>query len=293
MRKKAIERQAEKLMKLLHRAEVVKSVGSSRNFRGALVRIGTYLAENGHKDFRSVTKEVAIFYLETRAQEVKQSSLNMDRQALQHVMRHVTKQLEPEEALTVVKSELDQALASRNYTDQQKDLIAQRQAEHNQLATQIAHAAGLRAHELLTLRRISERGPDKRERSDKKFLGREGQIYTVKGKGGLVREVLIPDHLAAKLEAVRLPEPVTIKDREVIYQSFYRIGGGNGWSQSYSKTSRTALGWSRGGHGLRYSYAQSRMKELRNNGVYYEEAQKVVSQEMGHFRPEITEVYLR
>ena len=30
------------------------------------------------------------------------------------------------------------------------------------------------------------------------------------------------------------------------------------------------------------------MSELRNNGIYYEEALEVVSQEMGHFRPEIT-----
>ena len=257
MRKRAIERQAEKFMRILHKAGVIKSVGSSRNIRGALVRIGVYLSENGHKDFRSVTKEVATSYLETRAQEVKQSSLNMDRQALQHVMRHVTKQLDPEETLTVIKSELDQALSSRIYTDQQKDLIAEKQADHNQLATQIAHAAGLRAHELFTLRRLSERGPDDRPASDKKFLGREGQVYTVQGKGGLCRAVLIPNDLATRLESSRLPEPTTIKDREVIYQSIYKIGGGNAWSKSYSKISKSALGWSRGAHGLRHSYAQS------------------------------------
>ena len=35
------------------------------------------------------------------------------------------------------------------------------------------------------------------------------------------------------------------------------------------------------------------MIELQNLGWKYDSALAVVSQEMGHFRPEITEVYLR
>ncbi|MDF5425801.1 site-specific integrase, partial [Vibrio parahaemolyticus] len=50
--------------------------------------------------------------------------------------------------------------------------------------------------------------------------------------------------------------------------------------------------WSTGAHGLRHSYAQERMSELQKN-MTYEKALEVVSQEMGHFRPDITEVYLR
>jgi len=62
---------------------------------------------------------------------------------------------------------------------------------------------------------------------------------------------------------------------------------------STTKASTRALGWTFGAHGIRHTYAQKRMIELQNLGWKYDSALAVVSQEMGHFRPEITEVYLR
>jgi hypothetical protein len=60
------------------------------------------------------------------------------------------------------------------------------------LATQLAYAAGLRAHELLTLQRLEQRtASTHRQWSSQRFLGRKGEVYTVVGKGGLIREVLI------------------------------------------------------------------------------------------------------
>ena len=44
---------------------------------------------------------------------------------------------------------------------------------------------------------------------------------------------------------------------------------------------------------MRHEYAQERMETLQSMGYEYREALEVVSQEMGHFRPDITEVYLR
>ena len=41
------------------------------------------------------------------------------------------------------------------------------------------------------------------------------------------------------------------------------------------------------------SYAQKRMDELRSHGLTREYALEVVSQEQGHFRLDITEMYLR
>jgi hypothetical protein len=38
------------------------------------------------------------------------------------------------------------------------------------------------------------------------------------GKGGLIREVLIPSKLATKLEQYKLNEPVKITDRGIHYQ---------------------------------------------------------------------------
>ncbi|MXY16139.1 MAG: site-specific integrase [Acidobacteria bacterium] len=167
-----------------------------------------------------------------------------------------------------------------------------RNSPRNGLATLIAYAAGLRAHELLTLARPDERPPDVRPARLEKFDGRPGTDYTVVGKGGLVRVVRIPDDLAARLEERRLDEPVRVSDREIRYQSRYDIAGGEAWSRSFSRASESALGWSRGAHGLRHSYAQERMAELQR-GIRYDDALEVVSQELGHFRPGITREYLR
>lgn len=79
----------------------------------------------------------------------------------------------------------------------------------------------------------TERISDKRLALATKFAGREGVLYTVKGKGELIREVLIPHHLANRLEELRPPEPITITDRRIYYQQHYAINGGNRWSSSF------------------------------------------------------------
>jgi integrase len=183
---------------------------------------------------------------------------------------------------------------SRAYNTEQIARIAAHQATHNALATEIALAAGLRAHELLGLRRTHHREPDHRPAHSMKFSGiRESTIgYSVHGKGGLVREVRIPISLARRLEKTRLAEPRAATDRGINYQQMYAIGGGQPWSKSVSAASKKALGWSNGAHGLRHAYAQQRMAMLERH-LPRSQALEVVSQEMGHFRPEITEVYLR
>ncbi|WP_244958596.1 hypothetical protein [Pseudoalteromonas fuliginea] len=107
---------------------------------------------------------------------------------------------------------------------------------------------------------MSERKSDSRPALDSKWLGREGSIYAVKGKGGLIRDVLIPNALATQLEQRRLAQPITVRDREINYLQRYEIGGGYKWSCSFSKASN-------GGHGLRHSYAQERMDELKGFGA--------------------------
>jgi len=117
--------------------------------------------------------------------------------------------------------------------------------------------------------------------------------YTVTGKGGLIREILLPHDLAVQLEARRLDTPVMVRDQGIRYQQRYDIGAGRTWAASFRNAANRTIGWSRGSHGLRHAYAQERMKELQASGFMYRNALEIVSQELGHFRPEITEVYLR
>lgn len=134
---------------------------------------------------RGLTREQAIAYLEQRGQAVGQKCLDMERQAIQAMFRHVTNKLGAGETLPVIKADQPQVLGSRAYNPQQVALICERLAPHNALATEIAYTAGLRAHELLTLQPRSERTPDPRPALPTKFEGREdGSRYVVTGKGG-------------------------------------------------------------------------------------------------------------
>ena len=284
--------QAAHVMKSLQ-GHHLRSVGTVRNYEQGLTRVAEWTQrERLPGGLRAMTPELAIRYLEQRGQEVGQKALDMERQAMQAMMRHVTHALATDGRLPVIKSEFAQVLTARAYTAPQVALIAAAQTPKHGLATALAYAAGLRAHELLTLRRGEERAADPRPALASKWQGRDGVIYTVQGKGGLVREVMLPHALAERLEAVRLDAPRAITDRGVFYQSSYDIGGGQRWSNSVSAASERVLGWSSGAHGLRHSYAQERMHELQRT-LLRDTALETVSQEMGHFRPEITEVYLR
>ncbi|HDY7429308.1 site-specific integrase [Vibrio vulnificus] len=291
-------KQAASVMKSVQ-GKALASVGTVRNYEQALTRVAEYTKEQRiDGGLRGLTPEQAILYLEQRGEQVGQKALDMERQAIQCMMQHVTGHLTISTTLPVIKSEQTQALSSRAYTAQQAHLVSQHQTEKHSLATQLAHACGLRAHELLTLRPREERLPDDRLPDDRpslesKWSGREGKLYTVEGKGGLVRDVLVPHSLSQKLETLRHEAPKHILDRGVHYTNHYAIGGGQPWSNSFSAAANRCLGWSEGAHGLRHSYAQERMHELQSSGLSRELALETVSQEMGHFRPEITEVYLR
>ena len=263
----------------------IHSVGTARGYEQALKGFAEYLQTRHLGDLGSVTAKEAQQYLADRATMVAQKTLDLDRQAIQ---MHLGIQLE------VVKSEKVTILSTRSYTLAQVERIASAQTERNSLATQIAYTAGLRAHELLTLRPAGERQASMhREWSGDRFAGRSGERYTVEGKGGLVREVLLSKDLSARLEATRLAEPRQVTDRGVNYMQRYNINGGRVWSQSFSAASKRELGFSNGAHGLRHSYAQERMQELQHSGMRYDEAKRTVAQEVGHFDKETTEAYLR
>ena len=263
----------------------IHSLGTARGYGQALKGFADYLREHRLGDLPGATDQEARQYLAERSHRVGQKTLDLDRQAIQ---MHLGLRLE------VVRSDRESTLSTRSYTPAQVARIASAQSEANGLATRLAYHAGLRAHELLTLRPAGERSASgHRQWSADRFAGREGVRYTVVGKGGLVREVLLTRELAAAVEARRLEEPRLVVDRGVQYVQCYTIGGGRSWSQSFSSASRRELGFSNGGHGLRHSYVQERMDELQRRGMAYEQARATVAQEVGHFAGETTEAYLR
>ncbi|AEF04904.1 integrase [Alteromonas naphthalenivorans] len=295
------QKQAVKVMaRMQGRDNPIKSIGTARGYTNCLKKVARYVNQQFNISLRELTPEQAKQYLDVRSEEVGQKTLDQERQAIQAMMLNVTKALDisdKKDRLSFIKSAKDEIEKSRAYTNQQVSMIASAQSEKHALATQISYAAGLRAHELYTLKPLEHREVEYRqEREETKntlFNARNGMRYTVVGKGGLEREVLIPVHLVEKLESRRFAEPQKVKDRGIFYRSHYNIGGGNNWSSSFSAASKRTLFRSSGAHGVRHSYAQERMRELQRVGLSRSLAYKTVSHELGHLREAITAVYLR
>lgn len=273
------------------------SVRSYKETTSTLAKIGKAL---GVTQLKEITPEMASKYLNDRKEvrsvtkvcgkekdydNLSQKTLDAERKALSILTGT---------GLERVFSNSGRREASRSYTHEQVEDIKSAQNEKQRFATELARASGLRAQELLTLRRADDdKKTTNRTWRDDRFEGLKGEVYIVTGKGGLKREVLIPTDLAKKLESYRLDKPKIVIDRKVKLSSCYDISGGKNFSKSFCGASKRALGFSHGAHGLRHTYARERYETLRLLGKSEIDAKTIVSQELGHFRPTITEVYLR
>ena len=142
----------------------------------------------------------------------------------------------------------------------------------------LAYSEGLRIHEVARL--------------DKSQLvnALKEDILIVKGKGGLVRNIPIHNkELVQRLcDDTKNGYKVFINKEE---QTHKVINNLQVFIYNYNKefnNSDKNLTF----HGLRHAYAQNRCRELRNKGIDDYNARLKVSKELGHFRVEITEIYL-
>ena len=276
-------------------SSTLSSIRTASEYKRDLIRAAESIQkEHGIKRLSEITPSMALEHLEQRADIIGQKALDNERLSLQ-MLNQPGYALENHKIERIIaEGGHNKYPGTRAYTNDQIELITQHQQPHNSLSTQIAYAAGLRQHELFTLNRVQEQpASSHRKWRSERFQGRDGVIYTVKGKGGLIREVIIPHHLANQLEKLRLNEPIKTRDREINYLKHYHIGAGQAWAKSFREAAKRGYGSHKGAHGVRHSYAQQRMAELRTERFSYKQALAIVSQELGHFRPEITEVYLR
>lgn len=273
----------------------IASIGSERNYRQCIKQYYDYCDKNNiNPDYRGSLMNL-IIYLTERSKCVKQKTLNQIRQAFQLVYK---------QKLPLINSIINSEYGKRSYELSEVNSIITKQSEKNLITTLISFHSGIRAHEAATILPLDERPISSHRCWDsRRFSGLlEQKIYTVTGKGGLTREISLPLWLSERLEGRRI-QPIQIIDREIIYLLNYDIGYGQAWSQSFTSASQKALGFSWGGHGLRHSYSKARLSQLIkffetncsqsgcNNPK--EDALLVLSQELGHFRPDIVLCYLR
>ena len=269
-------------------------IHSIRTMNESIRKIAAAAEEMGVYRLKEITPQQAMEYLVKRKNSgISQKELSSERRALERVI-FVN---EPENRLPNVLAKKPPSdslsLSNRAYSGEQIREIITTQNPYHALSTLIAHNAGLRAEELYTLRRQDEISVSPhREWGKERFSGREGVIYIVTGKNGLRREVMLHPLLAEQLENRRLDKPKELTNYKCRISSYYDICGGNNFSKAFGRASMKVLDWSKGAHGLRFSYAQERMDTGLINFSYLD-AKIIVSEELGHFRHEITEVYLK
>lgn len=177
----------------IHSMSTFKTYSRVLGNAGKWIRIKFGLAK-----IDEMTPEMAQAYLASRRSEgIGQKQLDNDRVSMEYMTGKLARVFSDREAVR----------ARRSYSKSEAERIARRQSDRNALATRVAYDAGLRAHELHTLRRADEDSPStvRAWRSDL-FQGRSGVRYVVTGKGGLAREVLLSHELSRAVEARRLSE---------------------------------------------------------------------------------------
>jgi integrase len=263
----------------------IRSVATENGYRSAVNQYHQWLAAYRLSPREAQTIGMLLEFLDEYAEAHAQASVDHMRLALQKCYSV---------KLGHVESGLPQIVRGRAYHFRELERILERQTRRNQLSVLLCIDAGLRAHECLTLfPRDCGEPSSYREWSKERFTGRKDyQVFLVKGKGGLVREVAVSLPIAEAVNQTRRPEPRMVTDRGINHESYFDLAGGQALSASFTSASQKALGWSLGLHGLRHAFAQERLQVLISI-LGSERALLVLSQELAHFREAVSLQYLR
>ena len=267
---------------------VVTSVLTEKAHVSALTKFAQWLLDLKGKHLKNANRQEAIDYLEERALTRRQSTVDLDRQA-------VNMHLGFDGPLDFVAAKIATVEKDRAYTQQQIELLVAEAEADLALSILIASDAGLRGMELITLSTPATMAPSVRAKwSVDRFTGREGDVrFVVHGKGGLRREVRLTPELSKLVMALLRRQPVRLSHRGAHLTSCFDICGGHKFAVEFSKLSLRVLGFTHGAHGLRHSFAQRRRTELLCAGFSVKEMLLILSQELGHFHTQNTLTYLR
>jgi integrase len=263
----------------------IRSIKTQMNFCDVLIQFARFLEVNKAGNLKDFPLEMAELFLLARSKNVGAGQLKLDRWALQIFLNR---------KLPAIEAAIPQVLKPRALLSEYVEAIISAQQPHMALSTELAYSCGLRSVELITLATEDLQPRHVRPIPPYLFhLAPDGELLTVRGKGGLVRWVKVPHPLLERLQATLRKRPRQVSHQTAKYTSYFDIPGGHAWAQDFSKTCRALFGSSPAAHGLRHSYVERRLTELLTAGLSEREARYTVSVEIGHFRPSIIDHYTR
>lgn len=250
------------------------SFSASYDYRETWRAIGQHARELGQKDMARITAEHVKSFLDMR-RESKIAHSTWQKEA-----SHAGKLGNAISALTGVRVSFREAInelrpgakdalenpdRNRGYVDP-RGVIAEINNPVSNLVATIQLEGGARCHEVTQIR------------ADQ--LREGNQIDLTNTKGGMPRTIEVKPETFQRLQKTLNERGGVIR----VNQSTYR----NHVAEAASRAGEVNSGT----HDLRYNFAQHRYMELTKDGYAPEQAHYLISEEMGHHRPDITLHYL-
>ena len=235
----------------------------------------------GVKDIEKLQSEHIQAYLETKiADGVKYSTFQKYAAALEKLEVALNKYAESHNTgreyhfdLSSVREQarevLERSQTTRAY-ENPKALINSIQNPEYRIIAQTQYEGGFRISELNHL-------------SEKNFKD-NNTFQVISGKGGKDREVPLSKETYQALKSL-LDKADPSDGKYKFDMNDYR----NALKEAAERSGQEYTG----SHGLRWNFAQEKFAELQEQGKTYEQALQIVSNLLGHERPDITEHYLR
>jgi len=255
--------------KVSDKAHSIKEV---QNLRSVTTQYINFVKENyAGKVAGNINADSAKAFLEAKATEVKGSTLNTYTSLMQKVSDNLNKDgignLNRQD-IQSIKQELkeDYSLSKEHINRAYENAQAIQNEMRNttmSLSADLQAEAGLRANDAIN--------------SDKWQINSDNTLTINDSKGGITYTTspLSPELIERVAEAKEMGYRANYNEyREALKEAVQSTG------QNYTGT-----------HGLRYSFAQERLEELKQNGYTEAEAKGQVSLEMGHSRLDITNHY--
>ena len=263
-----------------HRA-VIRSRGTALAYRNCIANFLSFRAAGGYPHAGPFLRVEMDEFLHLNSLTWQQKTVEQHRQALGKVFSI---------DLPRYRAAVPSYVRGRAYTEAEFERILEVIGQKHRLPIALLYRCGLRTEEILRISDIEIRKPSpQRPWRDDLFTGLTDVIVcTCTGKGGLTRRIAIPVRLYSELEQYRLDQPTIVRNRGKDLESHFDLVGGQALSMAFTRASRLALGFGLGAHGLRYSYIQRRLSQLEALGFSPLDRLAICSQEVGHFREDIT-----
>jgi len=257
----------------------IYSYQTAESYKDVWHQVADFAKENcSLKDIEKLSSTEIKAYLESRAAEgvahstfAKEcAAINKLENALsayadkrgtgrEYNFRDATRQVKVEQGKTLERSDPHRAYTSPNA------VVGELERADHRLAASLQLHGGARISEINLIKPSQLKG--------------DGRL-SVKGKGGKVRVLNLPQKIYNEVKN-HIEKNGSFKlDKDAYGKDIRQAALASGQAAS-------------GSHGLRWNYAQDRMKEIQQGGKTYEQALSQVSREMGHERSDITEHYLR